>query len=488
MRATIKAGGSVENAGAFFSKRRGRRPAMKHTRWLASVFLLLPVLSVAAPVSVHNLRLWQAPDNTRLVFDLSAPLEHRLNTQNDPERIVVEMDNARLRDGLAPLDVSRSVIASVRAAEPGDSKLHITLELKRPVRAHSFVLKPAGQYGHRLVIDLYDEVAAKAMPGSEPRAAVPTRQPRVAGDLIVAIDAGHGGEDPGAIGRRYRTREKDVTLAIARELYKLVTATPGMKPVMIRDGDYYVGLRKRIDKARDHDAEVFVSIHADAVPGRQARGSSVYALSLRGATSEQARVLADKENAADLIGGADLNEVDSVTRKVLMDMMQTVTIGDSMVLGADVLSSMRGIGSLHHVNVQQAGFMVLKSPKIPSILVETAFISNPSEEKKLRDRVYQRRIAESILDGLKRARPRLVARRSTGGEPLLAVTPEPVEPSTPSTPLVAREHVVKSGETLSAIARLYDIHVDALRFLNDIRENDLPAGTRLRIPARSGDS
>ena len=461
---------------------------VKCAPWLFSVLLLYPVLSVAAPVSVHNLRLWQAPDNTRLVFDLSAPLDHRLNTLSDPEKIVVELDNARLRDGLAPLDVSDSVIASVHAVDAGGDKLRITLELKRPARAHSFVLKPAGQYGHRLVIDLYDEVVAKAAPGPEPRGTAPARPSRTPQDLIVAIDAGHGGEDPGAVGRRYRTREKDITLAIARELYKLVAATPGMKPVMIRDGDYYVGLRKRTDKASSLGAEVFVSIHADAVAGRQARGSSVYALSLRGATSEQARVLADKENAADLIGGADLGEVDSVTRKVLMDMMQTVTIGDSMVLGADVLSSMRGIGSLHHASVQQAGFMVLKSPKIPSILVETAFISNPDEERKLRDRTYQRRIAESILNGLKRAMPRLIARRSAGGETMLAVTPEPQAPSAPATPLAAREHVVKSGETLSAIARHYDIHVDALRFLNDIRNNDLPAGTKLRIPARSDDS
>lgn len=462
-------------------------------RLLALAVLAVPVVVFAAPVSVQNLRLWQAPDNTRLVFDLSAPLEHRLNTLNDPERIVIEMENARLKDGLASLDVSHSYISAVRAAEQPDGKLRITLELKRPVRPKSFVLRPAGQYGHRLVIDLYDETIAKASPSPVPRAAPPARQVLAPSDLIVAIDAGHGGEDPGAIGRRYRTREKDVTLAIARELYKLVAATPGMKPVMIRDGDYYVGLRKRIEKASGNDAEIFVSIHADAVPGRQAHGSSVYALSLRGATSEQARVLADKENAADLIGGADLGDVDSMTRKVLVDMMQTVTIGDSMVLGADVLTSMRGIGKLHHANVQQAGFMVLKSPKIPSILVETAFISNPDEEQKLRDRNYQRSIAESILKGLKRAMPRLIARRGGGGESLQAATPKPI----PVTPVVqsaqaepissAREHVVKPGETLSAIARIYDIHVETLRFLNGIQGNDLAVGSKLQIPARSSE-
>ena len=460
-------------------------------RPLLAGFLLFPLLCNAAPVSVKNLRLWQAPDNTRLVFDLSAPLEHRLSVHKDPERIVIEMENARLKDGLAALDVSRSYINAVSAAEQADGKLRITLELKRPVRPKTFVLKPAGQYGHRLVIDLYDEHIAQAMPTPEPRAAPPARRVLVPGDLIVAIDAGHGGEDPGAIGKRYRTREKDVTLAIARELYKLVAATPGMKPVMIRDGDYYVGLRKRTEKAQNNDADVFVSIHADAVPGRQARGSSVYALSLRGATSEQVRALADKENAADLIGGADLREVDHVTKKVIVEMEHTMTIDDSIVLGTDVLSSLRGIGAVHNAHVQQAGFMVLKSRKIPSILIETAFISNPEEEQKLRDRDFQRRIAESILKGLVRAKPRLLARRVGGGESHQAIAPAPLAPAPDPAPTVtasAREHVVKPGETLSAIARQYDIHVDALRFLNELHSNDLPVGFKLRIPVRNGDS
>jgi N-acetylmuramoyl-L-alanine amidase len=464
---------------------------MKRIRQLlATVFLFFPLLSAAAPVSVHNLRLWQAPDNTRLVFDLSGPLEHRLSTLSNPDRIVIELSNARLQDGLAALDVSHSYISAVHATELVGGNLRITLELKRPVRPKTFVLRPAGQYGHRLVIDLYDEVIAKAAPNPEPRAAPPVRQALAPSDLIVAIDAGHGGEDPGAIGRRYHTREKDVTLAIARELYKLIAATPGMKPVMIRDGDYYVGLRNRTEKAKNNDAEVFVSIHADAVPGRQARGSSVYALSLRGASSEQVRVLADKENAADLIGGADFSEADSVTKKVMVDMVQSVAIEDSIVLGSDVLSSLHGIGSVHHVKVQQAGFMVLKSPKFPSILVETAFISNPDEEQKLRDRNYQRNIAESILKGLKRAMPRLIARRSGDGESLRAAAPAspPVTSAVQSAQAApipsAREHIVKPGETLSAIARLYDIHVETLRFLNGIQGDDLTVGTKLLVPMR----
>lgn len=466
---------------------------MRTSRLLLSVFLSIPVLCAATPVSVHNLRLWQAPDSTRLVFDLSGPLEHRLSRYSNPERIVIEMDNARLQDGLAPLDVSQSYIATVRAAEPADGKLRITLELKRPVREQSFVLKPYGQYGHRLVIDLNDEVVAKALPDPEPRAAPPAREFMAPRDLVVAIDAGHGGEDPGAIGRRYRTREKDVVLAIARELYKLVAAEPGMKPVMIRDGDYFIPLKKRTNKASRHGADVFISIHADAVRGRQARGSSVYALSDRGASSALAKSLADDENSSDWTGGVSRDDLDNDVRGLLGDLTKDATIGDSMVLGGDMLGSMRSVGPLHSARVGQAGFMVLKSP-IPSVLIETAFISNPEEERKLRDRAFQRRMAKSIFYGLKQAAPRLLARRGVGNEVLRATAPASSAPA-PSTQAVqaaplnqAHEHVVKRGETLSAIARLYDIHVDALRFLNDIHDNNLPIGLKLRIPARSGDS
>ena len=461
-------------------------------RTLLTVFLLAPLLCAAAPVSVHNLRLWQAPDSTRLVFDLSGPLEHRLTTLNDPVRIVIEMDNARLQDGLAPLDVSKSYIASVRAAEPVDGKLRITLELRRPVRAHDFVLKPYGQYGYRLVIDLNDEVVAKALPDPEPRAAPPAREVLAPRDLVVAIDAGHGGEDPGAIGRRYRTHEKDVVLAIARELYKLVAAEPGMRPVMIRDGDYFIPLKKRTSKASRNGADVFISIHADAVRGRQARGSSVYALSARGASSALAKSLADDENSSDWTGGVSRDDLDTDVRGLLGDLTKDATIGDSMVLGLDMLGPMRDVGPLHSVRVGQAGFMVLKSP-IPSVLIETAFISNPDEERKLRDRTFQQRMAKSIFSGLKRAAPRLLARRGAGNEAVRAMAPAsapmPTSQAIQALPAsLGREHVVKSGETLSAIARLYDIHVDALRFLNDIRSNDLPVGLKLRIPARSGDS
>ncbi|HEX7045747.1 MAG TPA: N-acetylmuramoyl-L-alanine amidase [Burkholderiales bacterium] len=365
---------------------------------------LAPLLAHAA-VTVHNLRQWRAPDHTRLVFDLSEPLEHRVFTLKDPDRIVIDLENAELAGPLPELDFSGPLLAGVRSGRPEPGTLRIVLDLKTPVQPRTFVLGPAGQYGHRLVIDLLDSRAAaleKEAPSARDDARAAAKRP-----FTVAIDAGHGGEDPGAIGRRYRTREKDVTLAIARELARLVDAAPGMRAVLIRDGDYYVGLRERYTKARKHRADLFISIHADAVPGRQASGSSVYALSEKGATDAMARLLAERENDADLIGGVSIGEMDDVLAKVLLDLSQTRTIQDSLVFGGDLLNELKRVGPLHSSQVRQAGFMVLKAPDIPSVLVETAFISNPAEERKLRSRAFQRRIAEGIFRGIKRYMARL---------------------------------------------------------------------------------
>ena len=265
-----------------------------------------------------------------------------------------------------------------------------------------------------------------------------------------------------------------MTLAIARELAKLVAQEPGMRPLLIRDGDYYVGLLQRFEKARRQRADVFVSIHADAVPGRSANGSSVYALSEKGASSAMARRLADKENAADLIGGVSLNDKDDMLAHVLLDLSHNKTMQDSLSLGDSILVELQRVGPVHLRHVAQAGFAVLKSPDIPSVLVETAFISNPTEEKKLRTPAFQRQLAAGIFRGIKR---HLV--RTPAAPPMSAQAEPETEP--------AREHVVRKGETLAAIARQYNIHVDALRFLNDLGRGNPPAGVRLRIPSRHGD-
>lgn len=374
-------------------------------------FGLFSTWGQADVVTVNNMRVWTAPDHTRLVFDLSDPLEHRLFTLKDPHRVVIDLENATLAESLSTLDFNKSLVTGLRSATRGDTGLRIVLDLKSEIRPRTFLLKPYEQYGHRLVVDLYEAGAAEqaAVPMTAPPIA-PVPKPASAA-LVVAIDAGHGGEDPGAIGPK-RTREKDVVLAIARELYRLINSRPGMRAVLIRDGDYYLSLRERIDKARVHDPDVFISIHADALPGkrRRVRGASVYALSERGANREAA-LIAERENAADLIGGVNLSETDNLLNKVLVDMSQTGTISSSVELGTDILTELRRIGPLHLTTVEQAGFMVLRSPYIPSVLIETAFISNPEEEKKLRDKNYQRKIALGIYNGLQRAAPRLLARR-----------------------------------------------------------------------------
>lgn len=445
-------------------------------RLLMMLILLLVGTAVGAePVTVQQMRVWRAPDHTRIVFDVSGPLEHRLFTLQNPNRIVVDIDNARLQEPLPDVDTGGPLLGTVRVGQPESGPLRVVLDLKAEARPRSFMLMPAGPYGHRLVIDLYDAKAAEPQSDARPPEPVRTAPSRpIARDRIVAIDAGHGGEDPGALGRRYRTREKDVTLAIARELAKLVSQVPGMRPILIRDGDYYVGLRQRFEKARRVRADVFVSIHADAVPGRRANGSSVYALSEKGASNAMARLLADKENASDLIGGVSLSDKDDMLAHVLLDLSHNRTMQDSLSLGDDILAELQRVGPVHMRHVAQAGFAVLKSPDMPSVLVETAFISNPSEEKKLRTPAFQRQLATGIFRGIKRHLASAAV-----------VPPAPVQASREADS--PREHVVRKGETLASIARQHNIHIDALRFLNDLQDNDLPVGLKLRIPPKQGD-
>ena len=416
------------------------------------------MLPVWAGVQVKSVRMWPAPDNTRLVFDLSAPVDHALFSLAAPDRIVIDLKDANYRGQLSGFDYSNSYIKNIRYASRKGNALRFVLDLRSPMRPKSFVLKPHGEYGHRLVIDLFDAdriVSEKSLPRYE-------KSPNRPRDVIIAIDAGHGGEDPGAIGRR-GTREKDVVLAIARKLKKLVQKEPGMRPVMIRDGDYYVGLRDRVEKAREHQADLFISIHADAFKNHKAHGSSVFVLSDRGASSEAARFLAESENSADMLGGVSLDDKDDLLKLVLVDMVKNSTIEDSHDVAAKVLRDLRHVNSLHRNRVEQAAFRVLKSPDVPSILVETAFISNPAEERKLRSSRHQQALAKAMLGGVRsyfRANPPPGTR--------LAATP--------------KRHVISRGDTLSEIAARYRVSVRTLRRYNDLRTDRLRVGEVLRIP------
>jgi N-acetylmuramoyl-L-alanine amidase len=412
------------------------------SRQIAKLITLLALLwlpQAQAAVAINSARIWPAQDYTRLTLETSKPLSYKMFTVDNPSRLVVDLDNVKLRGPLETL--TKKVgnddpnLKSIRVGQFKPGVVRLVLDLKAAVKPQLFSLKPVANYGYRLVLDVYPEtpadplmalvdsktgtVGSPAIPSASdktasmvakaptqtetlPTAKVAQSQPQLsARKLIVVIDAGHGGEDPGAHGR-HGTLEKNVTLAIARKLRKLVDDSDDMRAVMTRNGDYFIPLHMRVVKARRAHADLFVSIHADSYIRSSARGSSVFALSEHGATSAAARWLAKNENEADLIGGVNIDTRDPYLARTLLDLSQTATISDSLKLGKFVLGQLGDINNLHRGYVEQAGFAVLKAPDIPSILVETAFISNPSGERHLRNPRFQKKIARAIFDGIKR--------------------------------------------------------------------------------------
>lgn len=419
------------------------------------VALLPNILSAA---EVRSLRMWPAPDNTRLVFDLNAPVEHSLFSLSNPNRIVIDLENTKVSGALPSVAYNESRIKGLRYAKRGKNGLRVVLDLNNAVKPKSFVLKPHAAFGHRLVVDLFDaKAAAKKVVVKRPV----YKTKKTARDLIIAIDAGHGGEDPGAIGQR-GTREKDVVLKIAKELEKLVKRERGMKPIMIRKGDYYIGLKQRVKKAQIAQADLFISIHADAFKNGKARGTSVFILSERGASSSLASYLANSENSADLNGGVSSTN-DNLLNMVLADMVKNSTLEDSHKIASKVLAGLKGVNHLHKKTVEQAAFRVLKAGR-PAILVETAFISNRNEERKLRTRKHQRALAKAIFKGT-----RAYFRSNPVAGTLLAVRD--------------RKHRIARGETLSGIAKQYQVSLATIRGANNLRNDSLSIGKTLRIPA-----
>jgi N-acetylmuramoyl-L-alanine amidase len=427
---------------------------------IAFICLLFGLQVQAATLSVDGLRLWGAPDHTRLVFDTSGAVNHTILSLSNPDRLVIDIQNADLRVSLPQAAAEDRFVVGLRSASRNKSDLRVVLDLKQGISPKSFVLKPNSQYGHRLVVDLYgtSEEVSKTLTVKKS-----ANQNTGLRDVIIAIDAGHGGEDVGASGPS-RTREKDVVLAIARKLKRLIDAEPGMRAVMTRDGDYYVGLRKRMAIAREHKADLFVSIHADAFRDPRVRGASVYTLSSRGASSEAARWLAESENASDLVGGVSLDDKDDLLASVLLDLSQTATRQASMEAADGIYGQLKRLGKVHGKRVQQAGFVVLKSPDIPSLLVETAFISNPTEERRLRDSAHQGQLAKSLLQGIRS---------------YFHSTPPPGTYLAAKTP---RQHVISRGETLSVIAQQYQVNLAALRMANGIAGDRIQVGQVLQIP------
>ena len=424
------------------------------------VFLGMLLAFPVGAVEVHDVRLWRAPDHTRIVFDLSGPTEHKLIELDSPSRIVLDVENTRIKSGLSGLQLAGTPVALVRTGIRDGDDLRVVLELNASVKPRSFFLKANDQAGDRLVLDLYDK--------SPQAQAAPTKSVHQSDkrDIIIAIDAGHGGEDPGAIGPN-RKREKDVVLAIAKELDALLKADKGFSPTLIRTGDYYISLRGRRDLARQRQADLFVSIHADAFKRKEARGASVYALSTSGATSTAARYLAQRENESDLVGGVSLSDKDDILAGVLADLSMTSTLDNSLKLGGNVLRNMDRIARLHKKGVGQAGFAVLKSPDIPSILVETGFISNPEESRLLATSAYQKKMARAIHAGIR--------------EWFLA--------HPPSGTLIAwqkqqegQQYVIARGDTLSGIAERFNVPLADLKIRNGIAGEKIMVGQKLLIP------
>jgi len=428
------------------------------------LFLLLASASMAAQAAaLKDVRVWGSPDSTRVVLDLTEPATYTLFTLSGPERIVIDFDaiDVDLTSFASP--AASGVVKGVRFGARGRSGLRVVIDVNEKVEAKGFLTPPNETYGHRLVVDLGHALPATAPPPVKVATGDGQR------DLVIAIDAGHGGEDPGAIGKA-GTREKTVALAIAKELANRINNEPGMRAVLTRTGDYFVKFKDRIGRARSSQADLFVSVHADAFMDRSVRGSSVYVLSTRRASSEAAKTLADRENAADLIGGVSLHDKSDVLATVLLDLSQNAAISASRDAASRVLAELDTVGRLKKSDVQHASLIVLTSPDVPSMLVETAFISNPEEERKLRDSAHQARLAEAIHAGI---------RRYFYDNP---------PPGTHVAILAARErgqalrHVVSPGETLVDVAGRYAVGIDDLRRRNHLETETVASGTILEIP------
>ena len=428
---------------------------------LMAIAWVLVSASTVSAADVHAVRLWRAPDHTRVVLDLSDAAEFSTLSLDDPERFVVDLSQSQLKASLASLPLEGTPIRGVRSGIRKGTDLRLVFDLNASARMSVFLLPPNDTTGHRVVIDLFDKTLTEE---PEPVLSVESLEGRR--DIVIAIDPGHGGEDPGALGPG-GLREKTVVLQIARRLENQLAKIPGFKPMLVRTGDYYVSLKNRRDKARALEADLFVSIHADAFREKSAHGASVYALSMRGATSTTAQYLADTENAADLVGGVELADMDPMLAGVLADLSMTGTLDTSLNLGALILEQIDGVARLHKKRVEQAGFAVLKSPDVPSLLIETGFISNPSEAERLAMPAYQDKMARAIRRGIQS----WFARQPPPGT-LLALQREQG----------GREVTIAAGDTLSEIAQRYGVTVASIKTNNGLSRDVIYVGQTLVIP------
>jgi N-acetylmuramoyl-L-alanine amidase len=380
-----------------------------HRRQLLNLLLASAVFTLPFGVcatQIRNARLWRSDDKLRLVFDLSGPVQYKTFSLTAPERLIIDLSGSKLSGDFSQLALTNSGITSIRSGHFGKGDTRIVLDLSAPMQLNSFLLPPQDGQGHRLVLDLTSATKAPLQIAAAPAAlAAPVvGKAHLKRDIIVVVDPGHGGKDPGAVGAKGE-REKDVVLSIAQLLAKRLKREKGFDVKLVRNDDFFVPLRKRVEIARKHNADMFISVHADAAPRLTASGASVYALSEGGATSATARFMAQRENGADLLGATsllNLKDKDPMLAGVILDMSMNATIAASLQLGSTVLGSLAGITTLHQKRVEQAGFAVLKSPDVPSILVETGFISNARDSQRLVTARHQQAVADGLFEGLQR--------------------------------------------------------------------------------------
>ena len=452
--------------------------------------MLLALLACSSPLLaakniITDFRVWDSPDASRLIIDLKSKPNFEIFRLEHPDRIVIDLKQTNLKAKEPKVKRNHNIIKKVRSAPRKNRSRRIVIDTKGKINYRSYGLLPNREYGHRLVVELKSNNSDKVLntqkntvsrsmaSSASIKKTVESKQRKRANaitgnnalrDIIIAVDAGHGGEDPGALGRG-GSKEKHIALRIAKKLKKAIDAQNGFRAVLVRKGDYYLSLRKRMEIARENSADMFISVHADAYKNPKVKGSSVFILSERGASDEAAKWLAKRENSADLVGGVSLDDKDKTLAMVLLDLSQTATIDASGRVAKNVLEEIQQIGPVHNNTVQHARFVVLKSPDIPSLLVETAFISNPREERRLNDSRYQAKLASAMLRGIKR-----YFKKNPPPNTLFAK----VESN--------RTLLVAPGDTLSHIARSLKVSVATLKSLNHMQTENIRVGQVLNIP------
>ncbi len=445
-------------------------------RQVASVLLLLSLLlsGELLAAELEDVRMWRAPDHTRLVFDLSGPITYSLFTLDNPDRVVIDIQNTTQKARFDGLDFTASPIQSIRSGVRDGSGLRVVLDLNAPTKPSSFTLEPNSEHNDRLVIDLYDLAGSSAVSTSSPVAKVtPAPSSQEKRDIVIAISAGHGGEDPGSISPNGRLKEKNVTLAISKALQNQINAMPGYRATMIREGDYYVELKRRPQIARDNRADLFIAIHADWYRNSRAKGVTLYALSGDRADRENTRRVVEKENSSDLLGGVGgdiaLGGLDDDVALTLVSLQMAWSMEQSLIAGTRILESLDGVTYLRKDKVQQASLQVLNSPDIPSMLIETGYLTNPDDAKKLSSSSFQNQLASAIARGVKNfvydspPEDTLVAWQKANG-------------------IVPSNYIVKRGDNLSEIADKFGVSLSSLKSANRLTSNTIRIGQELTIP------